>query len=232
MAADAHETDRTAANPRLFSAPRPGTSIALPHTPCRSLTTNAWSLPKPSPYSPPAAQLPADGHDTENVPAAPPLFRAPRPGTSIALLQTPAVTAPAAADLTPAAATPVIVSGTHHTAAAPATTIMTRCFIGPPSRARLSAQGQPFLFSGKLQPHANRPATARSIAPPPGLRLAARASEPVSQLAPACCDAHPWLQPRPNNGRLAVTDSTPQSWSGSSRSGEVRGRCSVTSYYT
>ena len=39
--------------------------------------------------SPPALQLPADGHDSESAAAAPPALRVPLPGTSTALPQVP-----------------------------------------------------------------------------------------------------------------------------------------------
>ena len=45
----------------MSRAPRPGTVVSLPQTPFLSLTTHA---PVP-PVLPPAAQLPAETHDTE-----------------------------------------------------------------------------------------------------------------------------------------------------------------------
>jgi hypothetical protein len=70
----------------------------------------------------PATQLPAEPHDTEANRAAPPWFNDPRPGTSIAVPQVPAWATARAADAA------VTGSGAaHHTAAAPATTIRTRC---------------------------------------------------------------------------------------------------------
>src|SRR5215831_4987180 len=41
VAAEAHDTDSTLASPPAFSAPEPGTPIAVPQVPFRSLTTNA-----------------------------------------------------------------------------------------------------------------------------------------------------------------------------------------------
>src|SRR5215469_6717296 len=54
-----------------FSAPRPGTGMALPHVPPVSLATHACSLPVGSTDSPPAAQLPAEAHDIEPTSASP-----------------------------------------------------------------------------------------------------------------------------------------------------------------
>ena len=68
--------------------------MALAQWPFFSLTTNAWQfcgllLPcshwlEPRAYSPPAAQLPADAHDTDKTLAVPPPLRAAVPGTSMA----------------------------------------------------------------------------------------------------------------------------------------------------
>ena len=67
----------------------PGTSIAAFQVPLTSLTTSAWLPPELSVYHPPALQLPADAHDTEKIPASPPVLRAAVPGTSIAAFQVP-----------------------------------------------------------------------------------------------------------------------------------------------
>src|SRR5262249_5117254 len=67
----------------------PGTSSAVLHWPFCSLTTNAWKLPEESRYAPPAAQLPAVGHDKLSTWASPPTFRAAMPGTSCAAPQMP-----------------------------------------------------------------------------------------------------------------------------------------------
>src|SRR5262249_60863134 len=85
------DPEKTAASPAAFKIPDPGTLIALPQVPFVSLTTNTWPRAEPSPYLPTAAQLPAVAHDTEEVLAFPPLFKAPRAGTSIAWPQEPFV---------------------------------------------------------------------------------------------------------------------------------------------
>jgi hypothetical protein len=41
LPAEAHDTEKTKAFPPAFKIPEPGTSIALRHDPCFSLTTNA-----------------------------------------------------------------------------------------------------------------------------------------------------------------------------------------------
>src|SRR5215469_15007929 len=64
-----------------FSAPRPGTGMALPHVPPVSLATHACSLPVGSTDSPPAAQLPAEAHDIEPTSASPCGARPAVPGT-------------------------------------------------------------------------------------------------------------------------------------------------------
>ncbi len=106
----------------MTTVPKPGTAIAVPHLPFTSLTTNACRARVPFVAYPPAAQLPAEAHDTEWTSAYPPRFSDPKPGTSIAVRQVPArATAPAtgAAETASGAA--------HHTAVAPARTIFTRC---------------------------------------------------------------------------------------------------------
>src|SRR5215469_11153856 len=90
-----------AASPPVFTAAVPGTSIAFRHRPLASVTTNAGKWWCKALYPPPAAQPPAAAHDTELMKAAPPVFRAAVPGTSIALSQPPA-----RADGTPATAGP------------------------------------------------------------------------------------------------------------------------------
>src|SRR5271166_3460926 len=83
-----HDTESVPAFSRLFKAAVPGTSMAFPHRPSASVTTNAcW--PERSVYQPPAAQLPTE-HDTELIWAwAFPLFRAAVPGTSMAFPHRP-----------------------------------------------------------------------------------------------------------------------------------------------
>src|SRR5690242_13492003 len=96
----------TAAAPPWLRAAVPGSSLAVPQVPFRSPATNACSRPEPSAYPPPAAQLPADAHDTELATAPPPALRAAVPGTSCAVPQVPPKTtapASAAAGTTPAA---------------------------------------------------------------------------------------------------------------------------------
>src|SRR5215469_3958182 len=63
--------------------------MALPQVPRTWLTTNACALGELSSYGPPALQLPAEAHDTEKISATPPLLRAARPGTCLALPQVP-----------------------------------------------------------------------------------------------------------------------------------------------
>src|SRR5216683_2337872 len=92
--------------------------------------------------------------------ATPPLFRAPEPGTSIALPHPPVLTAPVTADAAPASATPLITRGAQHTAT-PARTIITRRRIGLP-HSRHGAESQPRLSRAKTEAHVNRPGAARS----------------------------------------------------------------------
>src|SRR5689334_8478813 len=106
LPATAHDTHMTAAAPPWLRAAVPGSSLAVPQVPFRSPATNACSRPEPSAYPPPAAQLPADAHDTELATAPPPALRAAVPGTSCAVPQVPSKTtapASAAAGTTPAA---------------------------------------------------------------------------------------------------------------------------------
>ena len=69
--------------PALIAA-MPGTSIALPQVPLLSLATNARERPALSSRSPPAEQVPDEGHDTEVTTALPPVLSAPAPGASTA----------------------------------------------------------------------------------------------------------------------------------------------------
>jgi hypothetical protein len=90
-------------------------------------------------YWPPATQLPAEAHDTEKTLADPPAFSAPDPGTSVAGRQVPArATAHAAGAAVTAS------GAVHHTAAAPAKTITTRCrLIGSPHHVPARPVRQP-----------------------------------------------------------------------------------------
>src|SRR5215469_16333759 len=113
-----------AASPPVFTAAVPGTSIAFRHRPLASVTTNAGKWWCNALYCPPAAQPPAAAQDTERMAAAPPVFRAAVPGTSIALSQPPAP-----ADGTPAIAGPALASSTEPnpaTATAVTTSMQTR----------------------------------------------------------------------------------------------------------
>jgi hypothetical protein len=83
------DTCSTSASPASVKAKEPGTSIACPHVPLVSLSTNACTSPPLSAKSPPATQFPADAHDTEVTSAPLPAFRAAVPGTSIAFPQVP-----------------------------------------------------------------------------------------------------------------------------------------------
>src|SRR5215469_10450074 len=79
--ADAHDTERTSASPPTLRATEPGTGWAVPHKPPASSTTNACIWPEGSAYQPPAAQFPADAHDTERISENSPALRADEPGT-------------------------------------------------------------------------------------------------------------------------------------------------------
>lgn len=79
-----------APRPRSGQAARPRTAFALPHTPFRSVTTNACAgAVNGDPFSwyePPAAQLPFDEHDTDTSSAnCSPPGNADKPGTVRAL---------------------------------------------------------------------------------------------------------------------------------------------------
>jgi hypothetical protein len=89
LPAELHDTELIWASPPAFKIPKPGTSLAWPQRPFRSLTTNTWKCEEPSVYPPPAAQLPAELHDTEETWAAPPAFKVEEPGTSLARPQRP-----------------------------------------------------------------------------------------------------------------------------------------------
>src|SRR5215469_1911347 len=73
--------------PRLRVA-TPGTLLALPQWPFRSLTTNTSCAPVFTPYDPPAAQLPGEAHDSALIEAseAP---RAAKPRIAMARCQRP-----------------------------------------------------------------------------------------------------------------------------------------------
>src|SRR5215471_13578569 len=83
LPAEAHDTEYTCAAAPWLRAAVPGTSMAACQVPFTSLATNAWKCPELSMYHPPAAQLPAEAHDTEPT-CAPPWPRAAVPGTSLA----------------------------------------------------------------------------------------------------------------------------------------------------
>src|SRR6266700_1115482 len=146
-----------AASPPLFRAAVPGTSIALRHRPPASLTTNACSWPKAR-YCPPAAQPPAAAHDTERMAAAPPLFRAAMPGTSIALSQPPAT-----ADGTPATAGPAPASSTqpNPATATPVTPGLRTRLINPTSTTAAAHEAGPARHAASQYSHH---AAARAIA--------------------------------------------------------------------
>ena len=88
---DGHDRDKIVSSPTL-----PGSNRGVPQVPLVSLTTNAGKaavcVPKIDfgPYtSPAAAQLPADGHDTDTTGASGPLLRIVEPGQVTAVSQTP-----------------------------------------------------------------------------------------------------------------------------------------------
>ena len=84
MPSGVHDTELTSVNLPLFRAARPGTPVAVLHLPFRSTVTNPWLE-----WSPPAAQLLCEPHDTDRTWVFPPVLRAARPGTSIAVAQAP-----------------------------------------------------------------------------------------------------------------------------------------------
>jgi hypothetical protein len=84
LPADAQDTELTCAFPSL-SAAMPGTMATGPHMPFTSLTTNACC--EPTVKLPPALQLPADAHDSDQIIA--PVPSAAMPGTRVAVPQLP-----------------------------------------------------------------------------------------------------------------------------------------------
>src|SRR5262245_7571383 len=99
---------------------RPASPVARSHRPPRSPITNARRSPWPSRMYTAAAQLPADGHDTELTPAVPPAFR--RPATSMAWPQEPPdATAPAVGTAVGTAAPALHAAAAPASAAAPVT---------------------------------------------------------------------------------------------------------------
>jgi hypothetical protein len=65
----------------------PGNCYAAHQEPPVSSATNACPLPEESVYKPPAAQLPADAHDTDQIIA--PVPGAAMPGTWVAVRHLP-----------------------------------------------------------------------------------------------------------------------------------------------
>jgi len=85
--ADAQDTELTCALPPLRAA-MPGTMTTGLHVPFTSLTTNArCELAEPAVKLPPAPQLPADAHDTDQIIA--PVPGAAVPGTRVAVRHLP-----------------------------------------------------------------------------------------------------------------------------------------------
>ena len=169
------------ATPPWLSFAVPGISIAAPHLPFFSVTTNAWMRNDLSVYDPPALQLPVDAHETEVTHAAPPLFRAWLPGTTAAAPHVPlfSLTTNACSRLEPSAYDPPAL---HWPAAAHDTDPI---FADPPLfRAAVPGTWIAVPHRPRVSPATNAWTwPTRSVYDPPALQAPAAAQDTDATLA-------------------------------------------------